>query len=155
MQNRMLLPGWLGTGAGLSAGLEGPDRDTVLQMARDWPFFHSTLELVEMVLAKADVRIAGLYEARLAPDDGDLGNAVRQRFEETVERVLEVLGHGSLLDDNPVLRRSIDVRNPYVDPINLFQIEVLDRLRAAPSDDLVRAFRVTASGIAAGMRNTG
>jgi phosphoenolpyruvate carboxylase len=155
MQNRMLLPGWFGVGAGLSVALEGADRETVLRMARDWPFFQRTLELIEMVLAKADVRIASFYEARLASDHVDLGSAVRQRFDATVERVLEVLGHDSLLQDNPVLRRSIDVRNPYVDPINVLQIEVLDRLRSTPDDTLVRAFRITANGIAAGMRNTG
>ena len=155
MQNRLLLPGWLGAGAGLATALDGPDHDTVLEMAREWPFFRSTCQLIEMVLAKVDVRIAGLYEARLTPEHQDLGEAVRRRFDETVERVLTVLGHRALLDDHPVLRRSIDVRNPYVDPINLLQIEVLDRLRSSPSDVLVRAFRVTANGIAAGMRNTG
>jgi phosphoenolpyruvate carboxylase len=155
MQNRLLLPGWLGAGAGLAAALDGPDHDTVLEMARDWPFFRSTFQLIEMALAKADTRIAGLYAARLAPEHQEFAEALRRRFDETVDRVLTVLGHRALLDDNAVLRRSIDVRNPYVDPINLLQIEVLDRLRVAPDDDLVRAFRVTASGIAAGMRNTG
>ncbi len=155
MQNRLLLPGWLGAGAGLAAALDGPDRKIVLEMVREWPFFRSTCQLIEMVLAKVDVRITGFYEARLAPEHQDLGETVHRRFDETVERVLTVLGHRALLDDHPVLRRSIDVRNPYVDPINLFQIEVLGRLRASPDDVLVRAFRVTANGIAAGMRNTG
>ena len=155
MQNRLLLPGWLGAGAGLAAALDGPDHDTVLEMAREWPFFRTTFQLIEMALAKADVRIASFYEVRLAPEHRDLGDTLRQRFDETADRVLAVLGHQSLLDDNAVLRRSIDVRNPYVDPINVFQIEVLDRLRAKPDDDLINAFRVTANGIAAGMRNTG
>jgi phosphoenolpyruvate carboxylase len=155
MQNRMLLPGWLGTGEGLAAALDGSDRDMVREMAREWPFFQSTLQLIEMVLAKADLRIAGLYEARLAPEHRRIGESLRRRFEETLEGVLTVLGHGELLDDNPVLRRSIEVRNPYVDPINLFQIEVLHRLRSVPDEELARAFRVTANGIAAGMRNTG
>ena len=155
MQNRMLLPGWLGSGAGLAAALNGPDHDEVLEMAQEWPFFQTTLQLIEMVLAKADPRIAGLYEARLAPSHRAMGDALRQRFEETLARVLVVLGHEELLEDNPVLRRSIEVRNPYVDPINIFQIEVLDRLRFAPDEDLARSFRLTANGIAAGMRNTG
>ncbi len=155
MQNRMLVPGWLGAGAGLAAGLDGRGRDTVLEMAREWPFFRSTLQLVEMVLAKADLRIGGFYEARLAPDQAEFGETLRRRFDKTLQRVLEALGHRALLDDHPVLRRSIDVRNPYVDPINLLQIEVLDRLRSARDDELVRAFRITANGIAAGMRNTG
>jgi phosphoenolpyruvate carboxylase len=154
-QTRVLLPGWLGVGRGLAAGLDGPDRETVLEMARDWPFFRNTLELIEMVLAKGDLRIGRFYEAKLAPDLEDYGDRIHARFEETVARILEARGHRALLEDRPVLRRSIDVRNPYVDPINLLQIEILGRLRRERREPLVEAFRITANGIAAGMRNTG
>ena len=84
-----------------------------------------------------------------------MGERLRESFEETVESILEVRGRQMLLQENPVLRRSIQVRNPYVDPINLLQIEILQRLRQHPDETLVRAFRITANGIAAGMRNTG
>lgn len=155
MQTRFLLPGWLGTGRALAAGLDGPDRDTVIAMAREWPFFRTLLQLIEMVLAKTDLRIGRLYEATLAPDLGDVGDGIERRFRDAAERILTALGRGGLLEDNPVLRRSIAVRNPYVDPINLLQIEVLHRLREERSEELVRTFRITANGIAAGMRNTG
>jgi phosphoenolpyruvate carboxylase len=85
-----------------------------------------------------------------------LGENLRKRMEETSELLLKVTGAPSLLAENPVLRRSIDVRNPYVDPINVVQTELLARLRQAEDDStLIRAFVTTVNGIAAGMRNTG
>jgi phosphoenolpyruvate carboxylase len=155
MQNRVLLPGWFGLEGGLACALDGDDRETVLEMASEWSFFQTTLELIEMVLAKGDLRIGRFYEAKLAPEQTDLGDRIQHAFNQTIARVLEVRGRTMLLEDHPVLRRSIGVRNPYVDPINLLQIEILHRLRRAKNDQLVEAFRVTANGIAAGMRNTG
>jgi phosphoenolpyruvate carboxylase len=140
---------------GLACALDGDDRETVLEMASEWSFFQTTLELIEMVLAKGDLRIGRFYEAKLAPEQTDLGDRIQHAFNQTIARVLEVSGRTMLLEDHPVLRRSIGVRNPYVDPINLLQIEILHRLRRAKNDQLVEAFRVTANGIAAGMRNTG
>jgi phosphoenolpyruvate carboxylase len=154
-QTRVLLPGWLGAGKGLGAALDGADRELAMRMAREWPFFRTTLALIEMVLAKADLRIGRSYEAKLAPDSAPLGDALEARFDDTVRRILDVTGNRSLLDENAVLRRSIDVRNPYVDPINRLQVEILHRLRVARDEELVRAFWITANGIAAGMRNTG
>jgi phosphoenolpyruvate carboxylase len=85
-----------------------------------------------------------------------LGEELRQRLARTIDVVLAVTGHTALLETNAVLRRSIDVRNPYVDPINLVQVELLQRLRAHGADERLRAaFGVTVNGIAAGMRNTG
>ena len=126
-------------------------------MYRGWAFFHSTLDLIEMVLAKADERIAAHYEAVLAPPAlHPLGADLRRRLPATAAAVLAVAGRRGLLDDNPVLRRSIDVRNPYVDPINLVQVEVLRRLRQAEGDERLRhGFLITVNGVAAGMRNTG
>jgi len=154
MQTRFLLPGWLGAGKGLSAALQ-TDADTLRQMAQEWPFFRTTLDLIEMVLAKADMRVARFYEDKLATDSRPMGDRIRSRFAETVQSILAVRGRQMLLQENPVLRRSIEVRNPYVDPINLLQIEILHRLRQDSDEALVRAFRITANGIAAGMRNTG
>jgi phosphoenolpyruvate carboxylase len=126
-------------------------------MYREWPFFRSTLDLIEMVLAKADARIAAHYERQLVPSElAGFGADLRRRLGETAQHVLAVTGRESLLAENPVLRRSIAVRNPYVDPINLVQVELLQRLRRADGDErLRRAFLVTVNGIAAGMRNTG
>ena len=99
------------------------------EMYSRWAFFASTIDLVEMTLAKADRRIAAQYD-RLAPAELRLARArLRARLARAVDAVLAVTGHDVLLEANPVLRRSIDVRNPYVDPINLVQVELLRRLR--------------------------
>jgi len=127
------------------------------QMYAQWPFFRSTLDLIEMVLAKADGRIAAEYDRRLVPPElQPLGRELRGRLERAIRAVLAVSGHEALVDTNPVLRRSIDTRNPYVDPINVVQIELLKRLRESPdTPELRRAVAITVNGIAAGMRNTG
>ena len=110
-----------------------------------------------MVLAKTDGRIAAEYDRRLVPERlQPIGVELRERLSRASAAVLRVTGHRELLEDNPVLRRSIDVRNPYVDPINLVQIELIRRLRGGQDDPrLHHAFKVTVNGIAAGMRNTG
>ena len=158
MQTRLLLPSWLG----IEEAIGPADRDICLEMYRSWPFFRSTIELMEMALAKADAGIAAHYDRHLVPDDQqDLGAMLRERLHRAIEAVLAVTGHQQLLENNPVLRRSIDVRNPYVDPINLLQVELLRRLRGvrdAHAEDAVwlrRALLVTINGVAAGMRNTG
>ena len=157
-QTRLLLPSWLG----IEEAMSEEDRDLSREMYRSWPFFRSTLELMEMALAKADAGVAAHYDRHLVPPDHqDLGEMLRERLQRAIDVVIDVTGHQQLLADNPVLRRSIDVRNPYVDPINLLQVELLRRLRGARdahADDTVwlrRALLVTINGVAAGMRNTG
>ena len=152
-QTRLMLPSWLGTGDGLGA----VDRDLSKEMYRGWRFFRSTMDLIEMVLAKADERVARYYDQVLVPEDLEpLGDRLRQRLVDATARLLEVTGHRRLLEEAPVLARSISVRNPYVDPINLVQAELLRRLRGeAPEDCLEDALLVTFNGVAAGMRNTG
>jgi phosphoenolpyruvate carboxylase len=114
------------------------------------------IQLLEMVLAKSDSRIAAEYDRRLVPADlQPLGSELRRRLDRVIAGVLEVTGHRGLLESNPVLRRSIDVRNPYVDPINLVQVELLRRYREQPDDRVKAALLVTINGVAAGMRNTG
>ena len=153
IQTRLLLPSWLGVDAALSIG----DHERLRAMYDGWPFFRSTLDLIAIALAEADPRIAAQYD-RLAPAAlRPLGADLRQRFARATDAVLAVMGTGDLLHDNPVLRRSIELRNPYVDPINLVQIELLRRLRSGAAQDsrLRHAFVVTVNGVAAGMRNTG
>jgi phosphoenolpyruvate carboxylase len=156
-QTRLLLASWLGIETALEAALARGERDELRAMYAQWPFFRSTLDLMEMVLAKADARIAAEYDRRLVPPDlQPLGREMRARLARATAAVLEVTGHGELVETNRVLRRSIDTRNPYVDPINLVQIELLKRLRQSPdSPELRHAFTITVNGIAAGMRNTG
>ncbi len=152
-QCRLLLPSWLG----LAAAIEAAEDDRIVHvMYRDWPFFRSMIELMEMVLAKAEPAIAAHYERLLVPEElWEIGRELRSELDRTSGLVREVTGHQQLLESNPVLRRSIDVRNPYVDPINLVQAEVLRRYRKDGDDKLRGAFVVTVNGISAGMRNTG
>ena len=156
-QTRLLLASWLGVDDAVEGANAGNERALLKTMYEEWPFFQSTIDLMEMVLAKADGRIAAEYDRRLVPADlQPLGSELRQRLGRATAAVLGVTGHREPADATPVLRRSIDVRNPYVDPINLVQIELLARLRAGDDDpELARAFVVTVNGIAAGMRNTG
>ena len=142
-------------------------------MYREWPFFRSLIELLQLALAKADPAIAAHYDRQLAPADlQPFAESLRARLARTTSAVLAITGRDTLLADNPALRRSIDVRNPYVDPINLVQVELLRRLsalrnqpptgdpgsddtRERAADALRRALRITINGIAAGLRNTG
>src|SRR5215831_4610771 len=176
-QTRLMLPAWLGVGAALAptsppslGELSSPPDPLSLrergdeglqelrQMYDAWPFFSSTLDLVEMVLAKASPEIAARYDLRLVPESlRPIGEQLRGELRATIATLLSVTRHRELLEHNPVLRRSVDVRNPYVDPINLVQVEILSRLRSGGADiELLRdALLVTVNGIAAGMRNTG
>jgi phosphoenolpyruvate carboxylase len=157
-QTRLLLPSWLGTGEALAAALERGERGQLRAMAQGWPFFSATLRLIEMALAEADPAIAAAYDRALVPAElQPVGDDLRGRLDLARRTVLDVLDAGELLADNPVLRRSIDVRNPYVDPINIVQIALLARLRGDPSvsQELWQAFLVTVNGVAAGMRNVG
>jgi phosphoenolpyruvate carboxylase len=158
-QMRMMVPSWLGIGDALEEAFGDGRRSLLREMYDQWPFFRSTLDLVEMVLAKTAPGIAALYERRLVPRDlRPMGERLRRCHARTVEAIKIVSGHDRLLEENPVLRRSIAVRNPYVDPINLVQIELLRRLRDTGADQDPRlrdALLVTINGVAAGMRNTG
>ena len=155
-QNRLLLPSWLGVEAALSWAKENGKAGDLREMYRDWHFFRSTVDLIEMVLAKAEERIAEEYEKRLVEEElKPIGIDLRARLVAAKEAVLEISGHERLVETNRVLRRSIDVRNPYVDPINLVQIELLRRFRATQDERLWPALAATINGIAAGMRNTG
>ena len=128
MQTRLMLPSWLG----IEEAIRDADRDICREMYRDFPFFRSTVELMEMALAKADAGIAAHYDRHLVPDDQqDLGAMLRERLQRAIETVIEVTGHQQLLADNPVLRRSIDVRNP----VRRSDQPAAGRVAAAPPGD--------------------
>src|SRR5579859_4561759 len=159
MQSRFNLPGWYGLGTALAGADVAPLQD----MYRGWPFFEALLDNAEMSLLKADLGIAALY-AGLVPDRA-LAEAtfdrLRAEYERTVEAVRAITGHAELMDDDPVIQRSIHLRNPYVDPLNYIQVDVLRRLRALPepegpeAQELREVMVMTINGIAAGLRNTG
>jgi phosphoenolpyruvate carboxylase len=156
-QTRLLLGAWLGVEEAFGRAAERGEAEALQTMYRGWAYFRSAVDLFEMVLAKADARIAAEYDRQLVPPDlQPLGAELRDRLRRATERVLAVSRHREPLEENQVLRRSIDVRNPYVDPINLVQVELVRRMRGGDSDPrLGHAFMVTVNGIAAGMRNTG
>jgi phosphoenolpyruvate carboxylase len=156
-QTRLLLPTWLGIDTAFEQSINKGALEEIRKMYQQWPFFRSTVDLVEMVLAKSDSRIAALYdEALVAESLKPMGLELRQRLQKITDFTLQISQHQSLVEDNPVLKRSIQVRNPYVDPINLMQVELLRRLRNDPeSEALKKALAITINGIAAGMRNTG
>ncbi len=156
IQTRLLLPSWLGIGEALAKAHARGETALLREMYARWTFFRSTLQLIAIALAGADPRIAEQYDRLAPPPLRALGRELRDRYGVAVDAISEVTGERDLLYDNPVLRRSIDVRNPYVDPINLVQIDVLRRMRERePDPQLQHAFVVTVNGIAAGMRNTG
>ena len=155
-QTRLLLGAWLGVEAALEGALARGEGDRLREMYREWAQFRSVIDLIEMVLAKAEPGIAAEYDRRLVSAGlQPLGAELRARLRRATGAVLAITGHRELIESNRVLRRSIDVRNPYVDPINLLQVELLRRLRARPDDSILAALQVTINGISAGMRNTG
>ena len=161
-QIRLMLTGWLGAGTALgeeAATAEGLAR--LQRMAKRWPFFDDLLGKIEMVCAKTDIEIARAYVTHLGGDQKLLGTLVRE-FEAAVSTLLRIRKHTRLLDDGPVLQTAIALRNPYVDPLSLMQISLLQRKRRQEStaDDKTReaiddALATTLSGIAQGLRNTG
>ncbi len=155
-QTRLILGAWLGVEDALDEAFARGERDQIREMYREWTHFRSAIDLIEMVLAKTDGRIAAEYDRQLVPSDLQaIGADLRLRLQRASAAVREVTGHAELLESNPVLRRSIEVRNPYVDPINIVQVELLRRSRLRDDEDVKAALLVTVNGIAAGMRNTG
>ncbi|MFP4647626.1 MAG: phosphoenolpyruvate carboxylase [Halorhodospira sp.] len=156
-QTRLMLPAWLGVGDALEEAIEEEElADELREMFERWPFFEAFLDMVEMVLAKAEPGVNRLYERALVPAGLQaMGDELRERFTRTRNTVLTVTGHREPLADYPVVQRAVAVRNPYVDPLNLLQVELLRRSRMNEDDSLRRALQVVINGIAAGMRNTG
>ncbi|MGA8260845.1 MAG: phosphoenolpyruvate carboxylase, partial [Arenicellales bacterium] len=154
-QTRLMLPAWLGVGYGLKTVSES-DMPRLHDMEARWPFFAATLDAIEMVLAKTDPDVARQYDERLVPEAlRHFGEELRGRFARVYEVVLKVTRHGSPLEHEPVTRASINLRNPYTDPLNLLQVELLARIRRGDNGEVQDALLITVNGIAAGMRNTG
>jgi phosphoenolpyruvate carboxylase len=156
-QSRHMLPGWFGFGSGLAAALAQHGENVVRGMLEHWPFFAHLFDDVESMLARTDLDIAAHYDA-LAEDALRVhGDTIRREFELTVRHVLALRGSARLLDGDPTLQRAIMLRNPYVDPMHLMQVDLLKRWRATSrgDDDLFCALRATISGIALGLQATG
>jgi phosphoenolpyruvate carboxylase len=147
-QNRCVLPSWYGCGTAFGEA----DVDELRLLYRDWPFFRSLVQNLEMTLAKASIEIAREYLVLV--DDDRLWEPIAAEHTRTVAAVLEVVEADELLDRHPVVQRSIRLRNPYVDPMNAIQVELLRRYRSG-HDAVVPPLLRSIAGIAAGLRNTG
>jgi len=158
-QNRLMLPAWLGALTGLQAALDKYGIDTLNEMSQQWPFFRARLEMLEMVFSKADSWLSEHYDDALVEKMYQpLGIALREELSSAISLVQSLSPQKSLLADQPWIKESIALRNPYTDPLNLLQVELLRRSRAsegASEGDIDNALMITMTGIAAGMRNTG
>jgi len=162
-QMRLMLPAWLGTGQAMATQIDTGKLAQLQDMASNWHFFGMLLDMQEMVMAKTEARVASYYEQRLSNDPAhlSLGEELRLGVEQA-GAVLQAISGKPLLSHRPILKRSVELRNPYVDPLNITQVEVMRRLRQLPEDDvselkhsLEQALMVSIGGIAAGLRNTG
>jgi phosphoenolpyruvate carboxylase len=156
-QNRCLLPGWYGFAAGVSAGIDRYGADVLRQMLEHWYFFRVLISDVESVLAKADLDIAERYSQLAGPLHEVFYPTIRQEYERSVELVLELTGQTELLAQADTLSRAIRLRNPYVDPMSLLQVDLLERWRRGGRNDdaVLQALMVSVNGIAHAMQNTG
>ena len=158
-QTRLMLPAWLGWEHALANALQRGEGELLGQMREHWPFFRTRIDMLEMVLAKADAAIARLYDERLVQADlRPLGEHLRDLLSQAVAAVLGLTGQSRLLAHSPETLEFISVRNTYLDPLHLLQAELLarSRLRQNQADSpLEQALLVSVAGIAAGLRNTG
>jgi phosphoenolpyruvate carboxylase len=164
MQSRHGLPGWYGLGEALQAyATDGERLERLREMYREWIFFRVLIDNAQMALGKADMGIARLY-AGLVEDEKireQIFGEILAAYERTCQWVLSVTGQLDILDNARTLKHSIERRNPYVDPLNFIQVELLRHLRALPDRDSEEAQAVleviflTINGIAAGLKNTG
>ncbi len=164
-QKRMMIPAWLGTDAAFSQELSGKDWFVLKEMIKEWPFFQSQLDMLEMVLSKTDAEISKQYDDVLVPDRlQPMGDEFRARLVSLIDNVNQIKGQSELLESSPEIKQSLDLRHPYTDPLHFLQIELISRYRNQEnsqegllegSEKLKKAILVTIAGIAAGMRNTG
>jgi phosphoenolpyruvate carboxylase len=156
-QSRHMLPGWFGFGSGLQSALEQHGEEVVARMTAQWPFFGHLLDDVEAMLGRTDLEIAGHYDALAADPLRGFAQTIAKEYALTLRHVLHLRGSARLLDSDPTLQRSIKLRNPYVDPMHLMQVDLLRRWRATQRQDqaLFGALRATIIGIAQGLQATG
>lgn len=158
-QTRLMLPAWLGWETALQNAVARQEEPLLVEMRDQWPFFRARIDMLEMVLLKADSGIARLYDERLVDDElRGFGEQLYQHLSQAVEQVLNLTGEAHLLERHPQVRASISVRDTYLDPLHLLQVELLARSREQGDTicpAVEQALLVTVAGIAAGLRNTG
>ena len=156
-QCRSILPGWYGLGSALEHGVQTFGEEAMVEMANDWSFFSNMLDDVEMVLAKSDLDIAEAFSQLAGPLHDELFGLIRDEFTRTRHWLLSLQGHDILLQHAPRLAASIRLRNPYVDPMSLLQVDLLQRWRAGKREDdsLLQALVACVNGVSQGLQNTG
>ncbi len=164
MQSRHVLPGWYGVGEALADYCNSLERlQLVQEMYQEWPFFKVVIDNAQVSLAKADMGIARLY-ANLVEDETireQIFGEIESSFYRASDQILRITGQRDLLDNAQTLQRSVQRRNPYVDPLNFIQVSLLRKLRFLPEQNspkaqqLLHTIFLTINGIASGLKNTG
>jgi phosphoenolpyruvate carboxylase len=165
MQSRFVFPGWYGLGSALEQFAEkGPAQAELLRtMYQEWMFFKATIDNAQLTLLKADMQIAFHY-ALLVPDEkvrARIFDIIAMEFARTEQAILTITGQKALLEREPVLAKSVQLRNPYIDPLNYIQVEMISRLRNLPdkasaeADELRAVIELTINGVSGGLKNTG
>ena len=152
-----MIPGWYGVGSGLQAAIDAGHEDILKEMARDWPFFSTFLDDIAMVLSKGDLTIAEQFSQLSGALHGRFFPQIQGELDLTSQWILALTGQDTLLQHDQRLALSIRLRNPYIDPISVLQVDLLRRWRESggEDDDVLRALVACVNGVSQGVQNTG